>query len=82
VDITIGAECPSFPQAVDLAEVAGWAVFVPEYWWRRRKEWAAGTQNLPGLKLHERTFQLGWNRKLVERRPELAKLVKALGGVK
>lgn len=78
VDLTIGAECTSFPQAVDLAEVAGWAVFVPEYWWKREKSWAARTQNLPGLEQHQRVFQLGWNRKVVERRPEVAALVKAL----
>jgi hypothetical protein len=82
VDLTIGAECTSFPQAVDLAEEAGWAVFVPEYWWRRRKDWAARTQNLPGLDQHQRTFQLGWNQKVAERRPELAQLVKVLGGMK
>jgi hypothetical protein len=64
----------------NIAEVAGWAVFVPGYWWKREKNWAARTQNLPGLDQHQRTFQLGWNRKVVERRPELAKLVKALGG--
>jgi len=72
VDLTIGAECTSFPQAVDLAEETGWAVFVPEYWWKREKSWAARTQNLPGLEQHQRTFQLGWNRKVVERRPEVA----------
>ena len=82
VNLKIGAECTSYPQAADLAEVAGWAVFVPEYWWRRRKEWAARTQKLPGLELHQRKFQLGWNKKVAERRPEVAKLVKALGGMK
>jgi len=82
VTLKIGAECTSYPQAVDLAEEAGWAVFVPEYWWRRRKEWAARTQKLPGLEQHQRKFQLGWNRKVAERRPEVAKLVKALGGMK
>jgi DNA-binding transcriptional LysR family regulator len=82
VNLKIGAECTSYPQAADLAEVAGWAVFVPEYWWRRRKEWAARTQKLPGLEQHQRKFQLGWNRKVAERRPEVAKLVKALGGMK
>jgi len=80
VKLKIGAECTSYPQAADLAEVAGWAVFVPEYWWRRRKEWAARTQKLPGLEQHQRTFQLGWNKKIAERRPEVARLVKALGG--
>jgi len=52
---------------------------VPEYWWKREKRWAARTQNLPGLENHQRVFQLGWNRKVVERRPEVARLVKALG---
>lgn len=80
VALTIGAECTSFPQAVDLAEVAGWAVFVPEYWWRRRKDWAARTQNLPGLEQHQRKLQLGWNKKVVGRRPEVERLVKALQG--
>jgi len=82
VILKIGGECTSYPQAVDLAEVAGWAVFVPELWWKRRKEWAARTQALPGLENHRRTLQLGWNRKIVERRPEVARLVKALGGMK
>lgn len=82
VNLKIGAECTSYPQAADLAEVAGWAVFVPEYWWRRRKDWAARTQKLPGLEQYQRTFQLGWNRKVADRRPEVAKLVKALGGMK
>ena len=80
VELVIGAECTSFPQAVDLAEVAGWAVFVPEYWWKREKEWLARTQKLPGLEAYKRDFQLGWNRKIAQRRPEVAKLVKALGG--
>jgi hypothetical protein len=30
----------------------------------------------------KRTLQLGWNRKVAERRPEVAKLVKVLGGMK
>ena len=81
VTLKIGAECTSYPQAVDLAEVAGWAVFVPELWWKRRKEWAARTQSLPGLENHRRTLQLGWNRKVVERRPEVAGLVKSLRDV-
>jgi hypothetical protein len=80
--VKIGAECTSYPQAVDLAEVAGWAVFVPELWWKRRKEWAARTQALPGLENHRRTLQLGWNRKVAERRPEVARLVKAHMGRK
>lgn len=80
VELVIGAECTSYPQAVDLAEVAGYAVFVPEYWWRRRKDWAERTHKLTGLEEHRRTLQLGWNRKVVERRPEVAALVKALRG--
>ena len=79
VKLNIGAECTSYPQAVDLAEAAGWAVFVPEFWWRRRKDWAARTQALPGLDDYRRMLQLGWNRKIVERRPEVERLVKALG---
>jgi DNA-binding transcriptional LysR family regulator len=82
VNLKIGGECTSYPQAVDLAEVAGWAVFVPELWWKRRKEWAARTQALPGLDRHQRVLQLGWNRKVAERRPEVAGLIKALGNVK
>lgn len=80
VGLVIGAECTSFPQAVDLAQGAGWAVFVPEYWWKREKNWATRTQKLPGLEAYKREFQLGWNRKVAERRPEVAALVKALGG--
>jgi DNA-binding transcriptional LysR family regulator len=79
VSLRIGAECTSYPQAVDLAEATGCAVFVPGYWWKRRKEWAARTQELPGLETLRRTLQLGWNRKVLERRPEVAALVKALG---
>ncbi len=82
VELVIGAECTSFPQAVNLAEVAGWAVFVPEYWWKREKNWATRTQKLPGLEAYEREFQLGWNRKVAERRPEVAALVGALQGKK
>jgi DNA-binding transcriptional LysR family regulator len=82
VILKIGAECTTYPQVVDLAEATGCAVFVPEYWWKRHKEWAARTQALPGLEKLKRTLQLGWNRKVAERRPEVAKLVKALGGMK
>ena len=82
VSLKIGAECTSYPQAVDFAVMMGGAVFVPEYWWSRRKEWAARTQALPGLEKLRRTLQLGWNRKMAERRPEVARLVKALGGMK
>jgi DNA-binding transcriptional LysR family regulator len=82
VSLKIGAECTTYPQVVDLAEATGCAVFVPEYCWRRHKEWAARTQTLPGLEKLRRTLQLGWNRKVADRRPEVAKLVKALGGMK
>jgi hypothetical protein len=51
---------------------------MPEYWWRRHKEWAARTQVLPGQKKLQRTLQLGWNRKVTERRPEVAALIAAL----
>jgi DNA-binding transcriptional LysR family regulator len=78
VELVIGAECTSFPQAVNLAEVAGWAVFVPEYWWKREKGWALRTQKLPRLETYKREFQLGWNRKVAERRPEVMTLVDAL----
>ena len=76
--LKVGAICSSYPQAVDLAEATGSAVFVPEYWWRRHKEWAARTQVLPGQKKLQRTLQLGWNRKVAERRPEVAALIAAL----
>lgn len=82
VTLKIGAECTSYPQAVDLAEIAGWAVFVPEYWWKRRKAWAARTQPLPELDAFRRTLQLGWNRKVFARRPEVTALVNALSGKK
>lgn len=80
--LRIGAECTTYPQAVDLAEATGCAVFVPEYWWKRdkrHKDWKARTQTLPGLEKLRRTLKLGWNRKIAERRPEVAALVKALG---
>ena len=63
-----------------LAAAPGYAVFVPEYWWRRRKEWKARSQALPGLETLRRTLKLGWNRKISERRPEVAALVNALRG--
>lgn len=78
VKFKIGAVCTSYPQAVDLAEVTGSAVFVPEYWWRRHKEWAARTQVLPGQEKLRRTLQVGWNRKVAERRSEVAALITAL----
>ncbi|MCX6878659.1 MAG: substrate-binding domain-containing protein [Verrucomicrobia bacterium] len=79
VKFNIGAECTSYPQAVDLAEAAGWAVFVPELWWRRCKEWAARTQPLPGLDEYRHTLQLGWNKRVSKRRPEVERLVRELG---
>jgi len=82
VNLKIGAECTTYPQVVDLAEATGSAVFVPEYWWRQHKEWKARTHALPGLEQHQRTMRLGWNKKVEARRPELAALVKALGGRK
>jgi len=78
VILKIGGECTSYPQAVDLADTTGCAVFVPEYWWRRRKEWEARTHALPGLQKLERTMQLGWNKEVVGRRPEVRNLVNAL----
>ena len=77
VEITVGAECTSYPQAVDLAEEAGYAVFVPDYWWKREKSWPGRNHHLPGLDAHQRIIQIGWNRKIAERRPEVAKLVEA-----
>jgi hypothetical protein len=67
-------------EVVDLAEATGSAVFVPEYWWtNRKKDWKERTHTLPGLEKHQRTMRLGWNRKVAERRPEVAKLVEMLG---
>lgn len=80
VSLLIGAECTSYPQAVDLAEAAGYAVFVPEYWWRRQSDWRSRTQPLPGLEALRRILKLGWNRNITARRSEVAALVKALGG--
>ena len=77
--LNIGAECTSYPQAVDLAEAADWAVFVPELWWRRCKDWAARTQVLPGLDDYRHTLQLGWNERASKRRPEVERLVNELG---
>ena len=82
IRLDLAAECTSYPQAVDLAEAAGWAVFVPELWWRRSKEWAARTQSLPGLDEYRHTLQLGWNERIAKRRSEVGRLVKELGGVR
>ena len=82
VRLRIGAECTSYPQAVELAEAAGWAVFVPELGWKRRPDWAARRQKLPGLEAYRHTLHLGWNERVSQRRPEVARLVNALGGMK
>jgi DNA-binding transcriptional LysR family regulator len=79
--LRIGAECTTYPQAVDLAQATGCAVFVPEYWWKRDKrheQWQARTQALPGLEKLRRTLKLGWNRKIADRRPEVKTLVDSL----
>lgn len=76
--LKIGAICSSYPQAVDLAEATGSAVFAPEYGWRRHKEWTSRTQALPGQEKLRRTLQLGWNRKVAQRRNEVAALITAL----
>jgi DNA-binding transcriptional LysR family regulator len=80
VQLRIGAECTSYSQAVDLAEAAGWAVFVPELGWKRRGDWTKRYQKLPGLDRYLHTLLLGWNERIIQRRPEIAKLVKMLGG--
>ena len=74
----LAAECTSYLQAVELAKVAGWAVFVPAILWRRHKEWASRTHHLPGLAEYHHTLLLGWNEKLARRRPEVKSLVAAL----
>ncbi len=79
IALDVGAECSSYAQAVDIADAAGWAVFVPELWWRRRKDWAARTQALPGLNEYRHVLRLGWNERVAKRRPEVAQLVEALG---
>jgi hypothetical protein len=80
VPLQIGAECTSYTQAVELAEAAGWAVFLPELGWKRRQDWAMRQQKLPGLDAYRHTLQLGWNERIIQRRPEVAKLVEALAG--
>jgi DNA-binding transcriptional LysR family regulator len=79
VKLTIVGECATYPQMADLAGATGSAMFIPEYWWANRKEWRERTHALPGLEKLQRTMQLGWNKKVAERRPEVAKLVKVLG---
>jgi len=79
VTLRIGAECTTYPQVVDMAEATRSAFFVPDFWWNNhKKDWKSRTHNLPGLEKHQRTLRLGWNRKVAERRPEVAGLVKAL----
>jgi len=80
--LRIGAECTTYSQAVDLAEAAGWAVFVPELGWRQRGDWVKRHQKLPGLNGYRHTLQLGWNERIIQRRPDLAKLVDMLRGTK
>lgn len=80
MQLQIGAECTTYPQAVDLAEAAGWAVFVPELGWKRRGNWGKRHQKLPGLDEYRHTLHLGWNERTIHRRPEVAKLVEMLGG--
>lgn len=80
MQLQIGAECTTYSQAVDLAAAAGWAVFVPELGWRRRGDWAKRHQKLPGLDGYRHTLQLGWNERIIQRRPEVAKLIEMLGG--
>jgi DNA-binding transcriptional LysR family regulator len=82
IQLQIGAECTSYPQAIDLAKAAGWAVFVPELGWKQREEWAKRNQKLPGLDGYRHTLHLGWNARNIQRRPEVAKLVEMLGGKK
>ena len=80
MQLQIGAECTTYSQAVEFAEAAGWAVFVPELGWKRREDWAKRHQKLPGLGGYRHTLQLGWNDRIIQRRPEVAKLVEILGG--
>ena len=78
VSLSVTAECTSHPQAVDLAEASGLAVFVPEYWWKRRKDWLSRTHFLPGLDAYRRTLRLGWNQAVLGRRNEVDMLVKLI----
>jgi DNA-binding transcriptional LysR family regulator len=78
VSLKIRGECSTYPQVVDLADATGSAFFVPEYWVSNLKERKTRTHVLPGLEKHRRTMRLGWNKNVVERRPEVAALVKAL----
>lgn len=78
ITIKVGAECTSYPQAVDLATAAGWAVFVPELWWAMEKSWRNRTPKLPGLDEYRHTLRLGWNAQVTKRRPEVEKVVNGL----
>lgn len=78
VQLEVAAECTSHSQAVDLAEAAGWAVFVPEWWWQRSGKWHKRTQELPGLEEYRHALGIGWNARVVQRRNEIERLVKAL----
>lgn len=82
MQLLIGAECTTYSQAMDFAEATGWAVFLPELGWKRRGDWAKRHQKLPGLDGYRHTLQLGWNERIIQRRPEVAKLVDMLGGSK
>lgn len=80
IKLRVGAECTSYVQAVELAQAAGWAVFVPELRWKRSKEWVSRTQKLPGLDDYRHLLKLGWNELASKRRPEVDRLIKELGG--
>lgn len=59
---------------------------LPDDLYQRAKAFAAQRElslaevTLPGLEQHRRTMWLGWNKRTAERRPEVAKMVKALAG--
>lgn len=74
IKLNVGAECTSYPQAVDLADAAGWAVFVPELWWRREPSWKSRTLELPELNGYRHTLWLGWNSQVVKHRPDVLKV--------
>lgn len=75
IKLTVGAECTSYPQAVDLADAAGWAVFVPELWWdQEKKSWKSRTLKLPELDDYRHTLWLGWNSQVVKHRPDVLKV--------
>jgi DNA-binding transcriptional LysR family regulator len=82
VRLEVAAECTSHLQVVDLAEAAGWAVFVPEWWWQRNGNWKRRTQELPGLEDYRHVLQIGWNERVAKRREEVRRLVEQLGGMR